>query len=342
MSAPWLTVAMTTYNARDYLATALDSVLAQGDGAIEVIAVDDASSDETCEILESYRSKLDLKVVVREENTANWMAGLNEGLRRGRGEYACFLQHDDYWLDGRLLAARSALTREPEAVMLLHAARFVDRNGSELGKWNCPLPAGRPLAAEEVMERLLVQNFVAVQAPIFRREAALRVGGLDEALWYSSDWDFWLKLAAEGQTIYLANALSAYRIHNHSMTWWRTDEQIAEQRRQLEQVLKRHSAALEKRRPIRPAVRRAARFSIEINTTLAAYAHSPSLKVIVLGAHFLGLGPWGWYSFLHGSRIVERVGARLRAGMHRWHKAAHPRLAEAAGETTGGGRVAID
>ena len=192
---------------------------------------------------------------MRQKNTANWMAGLNEGLRRARGDYVCFLQHDDYWLDGRLRAARAALAREPDAVLLLHAARFVDRDGARLGQWNCPLPTARCLAPEEVVERLLVQNFVAVQAAIFRREAALAVGGLDEALWYSADWDFWLKLAAAGRTIYLAEALSAYRIHNHSMTWWRTDEQIAEQRRQLEQVLDWHGTVLESRRPIRPAVR---------------------------------------------------------------------------------------
>jgi GT2 family glycosyltransferase len=323
VSNPWLTVTMTTYNARDYLATALDSVIAQADDGIEVIAVDDASTDETLSILESYRPRLDLRVVARERNTANWMAGLNEGLRRARGDYVCFLQHDDYWLDGRLRAARAALDRDPEAVLLLHPARFVDRGGRRLGQWNCPLPTGRVLAPEDVVERLLIQNFVAVQAAIFRRDAAVGVGGLDEALWYSADWDFWLKLAAAGRTIYLAEALTAYRIHNHSMTWWRTDEQIAEQRRQLEQVLDWHSAVLEKRRPIRPAVRRAARFSVEVNTTLAAYAHRPGVPVIGLGARFLGLMPSGWHRYLRDSRIVERVSARLRAGMHRWHKTAH-------------------
>jgi GT2 family glycosyltransferase len=320
MATPWLSVAMTTYNARDYLATALDSVLAQQDDGVEVIAVDDASTDETLAILESYRSRLDLRVVTRERNTANGMAGMNDGLRRARGDYVCFLHHDDYWLDGRL---RAALAREPDAVLLLHAARFVDHNGARLGQWNCPLPANRCLAPEEVVERLLVQNFVPVQAPIFRRDAALRVGGLEEALWYSADWDFWLKLAASGRTIYLADALSAYRIHNHSMTWWRTDEQSAEQRRQLEQVLDRHSGVLDSLRPMRPAVRRAARFSVEVNTTLAAYAHQPNVALIGLATRFLGLGPLAWHRYLRDSRIIERVTARLHAGMHRWHLAAH-------------------
>ena len=54
-----------------------------------------------------------------------------------------------------------------------------------------------------VVERLLVQNFISMPAPLFSREAALRVGGLDEDLWYTADWDFWLKLAATGKTIYV-------------------------------------------------------------------------------------------------------------------------------------------
>ena len=325
MIKPWLTVAMTTYNARDYLATALDSVIAQEDSGIEVIVVDDASTDETLAILESYRPRIDIKLVARDHNTANWMAGLNEGLWQARGDYACFLQHDDYWLDGRLRAAREALDRDPGAVLLLHASRFVDRDGESLGQWNCPLPEGRPVASEDVVERLLVQNFVATPAPIFRKDVALRVGGLDETLWYSADWDFWLKLAAEGPTIYLAEALSAYRIHNQSMTWWRTDDQIAEQRRQLEWVLDHHSSALEARRPVRPEVRRAARFSVVVNTTLAAHAHRPGVALLGLMAGLFGLGPSGWHRYLRDSRIEERINARLRAGMHRWHKTARPR-----------------
>jgi GT2 family glycosyltransferase len=311
---------MTTYNARDYIATALDSVIAQGDGGVEVIVVDDASTDETLAILESYHSRIDMKVIVRDQNTANWMAGLNEGLRQARGEYACFLQHDDYWLGGRLRAAREAFGREPDAVLLMHAARFVDRNGTRLGQWNCPLQEGKTIAPDDIVERLLVQNFVAVQATIFRKDVALRVGGLDETLWYSGDWDFWLKLAAEGQTIYLADALSAYRIHNHSMTWWRTDEQIAEQRRQLEQVLRHHSSVLQTRRPVRPEVRRAAQFSVEVNTTLAAHVHKPGAALLGLTAGLLRLGPSGWHRYFRDSRISERIAARLRAGMHRWHK----------------------
>ncbi len=316
MGGPWLTVAMTTYNASDYLAEALESVAAQAGDDVEVIAVDDGSEDETLQILESFRPRLDLRVVAR-EHSGNWIAAMNEGLRLGRGRYACFLHHDDFWLDGRLEAAREALGRRGEAVLLLQPSWFVDRRGAKLGRWRCALPAGRPLSAGEVVERLLIQNFVAVPAPIFRRDVALRVGGLDEANWHAADWDFWLKMAAAGETIHLDRALTGYRIHPVAATWSRTDRP-RDHRQFMDEVLDRHLAAWEGRGPDRPLVRRVARFSVDMNVRLAELAHGQRPGLADLALRFLGLGPMGWHRYLRDSRIVERVAARLRAGMASW------------------------
>ena len=69
-----------------------------------------------------------------------------------------------------------------------------------------------------MVERLLVQNFIAIPAPLFRRDQALSVGGLDARLWYAADWDFWLKLAAMGPTVYSPRPLAGFRIHSQSQT----------------------------------------------------------------------------------------------------------------------------
>ncbi len=321
MGMPWLTVAMTTYNAREYIGEALDSVIAQADDDVEVVVVDDASSDNTHAILKKYRSQIPLRIIARHRNTANWMAGLNTGIRMARGKYVCFLQHDDYWLPGRLQAIRETLERSPDLALLLHPARFVDRYGKTLGTWRCPLPKNRLLPSSLVAERLLIQNFVAMPAPIFRKEVALSVGGLDETLWYSADWDFWLKLALVGSTYYMPRPLSAYRIHHQSMTWWRTDSQILEQKRQLQVVLDRFAPLLVCPSRHRPKVRSAADFSIEVNSRLASRIHGQSASLTALLPQFLALGPRGWHRFLRDSRITERVAARMRARMHRWHLA---------------------
>ncbi len=69
-----------------------------------------------------------------------------------------------------------------------------------------PAEGGR-LDSDIVVPRLLVQNFLAMPAPLVRREAMLQVGGMDDTLWYAADWDLWLKLAALGPTLYVPQAL---------------------------------------------------------------------------------------------------------------------------------------
>ncbi len=316
MNAPWLTVAMTTYNAGVYLKAALDSVAAQADDGVEVVVVDDGSADDTIAILESYRRRLDLRVIAR-SHTGNWIASMNEGLHTGRGRYACFLHHDDVWLPGRLEAARSAVAGDPEAVLLMSPSWFVDPAGARLNLWRCPLPEGRSPSPEFVVERLLVQNFIAVPAPVFRRGVALEVGGLDEENWHSADWDFWLKLAAAGPTTYVGRPLTGYRIHPVAATW-RGTGRAAAYRWQMDNVLDRHFAAWEGRRPARRAVQRVARLSVEANLCLAAYAHGHRPGWSGVAGRFLALGPAGWHRYFRDSRIVERVGARLRAGVLHW------------------------
>ena len=67
-------------------------------------------------------------------------------------------------------------------------------------------------------QALLVQNSIAMPAPIFDRQTYRNVGGLDESLWYTPDWDLWLKLAAAGPARYDPYPRTAFRIHGHSLT----------------------------------------------------------------------------------------------------------------------------
>ena len=316
MAGARLSVVMTAYNAHRYLSTALDSIVRQADEGVEVIAVDDGSTDDTREILEGYRTKLDLKVVAR-PHTGNWIASMNHGLRLARGDFVGFLHHDDFWLEGRVAAVREALAREPDTDLLLHPSWFVDEWGNRLGVWRCALPEGSLLEPRRVVARLLVQNFIAVPAPLFRREAALKVGELNENLWHSADWDFWLRLAALGKTTYLARPLTAYRIHSTAVTWTGTDG-AATYRWQMDAILTRHLRAWGGRGPIGNTVGRVAHFSVEANIRLAAFAHGKPSRLMGLAARFFMLGPMGWYLYLRDSRILERVSARMRVGMLSW------------------------
>jgi hypothetical protein len=194
-----------------------------------------------------------------------------------------------------------------------------------LGRWRCPLrsPTTSP---EEFVERLLVQNFIAIPSPVFDREMALGSGGLDESLWYTADWDLWLRLGARGPVRFLDEPLAAFRIHPNSqtMTRPRSDEDFL---RQHTTVLERHLRTWAIKGGRRRVVERVASFSATLNTALAAAGRrSAPLPAWDLAARFLGLGPAGWRRFLRDSRIADRVIPRLRLdrATHRT-PAAHPR-----------------
>jgi GT2 family glycosyltransferase len=309
MSRPWLSVIMPTYNGAEYLRSALEGILAQRSERIEVIAVDDASTDGTIAILESFAARLPLQVI-RREHTGNWVSATNHGLSVARGDYISFLHQDDVWMEDRVKVLAAVAADAPSATMILHDSWFIDAGGKRVGRWRCPLPPRRELDANVLMERLLVQNFIAINAPLIRRDAALRAGGMDESLWYTADWDLWLKLASAGPTLYVPKTLAAFRISPESQTVSRSD-QSADFRRQLETVLDRHLNG----QPVKRAVRRAAQLSVNVNVTLAARAHRQRASLSTLAFQFLALGPAGWRRYIRDSRIGDRALARVRIGL---------------------------
>ncbi|WP_055074572.1 glycosyltransferase [Pseudanabaena sp. 'Roaring Creek'] len=311
MDRPWLSVLIPTYNGKDYLRFTLDSILRQGDRQIECIAIDDGSTDETLEILNDYVDKLPLKVI-QGLRKGNWVATTNHILSIATADYVCFLHQDDIWLDDRLRIMKSLIDKHPQVNLFLHASQFIDRDGKCLGLWKSPLPK-YPLVTTPHMlvKRLLIQNFIAIPAPIFRREAALQVGGLDEKLWYTADWDFWLKLAALGSTMYYPHPLSAFRIHADSQTIVRSSY-LHDFQQQHAIVLNRHLKLWQASQNSHHNIKRIAIFSIRMNTALAGIIHGRKVNLLKLLVSFLVLGMAGWYRYWQYSRIWERVTARLK------------------------------
>lgn len=311
---PWLSVIIPVYNGERYLANALDSIEIQHDDQIEVIAVDDGSSDASVDILRSYERRLPLQIHCL-PRSGNWVANTNIGLSMARGNYVSMLHQDDLWLPGRLDWIREmiAICGDPE--LLLHQAQFIDAAGVSVGSWRCPLPPYIALDADQVLERLLVQNFIALPTATFKREMAADLGGLDEDLWYTADWDLWLKIAARGITRYLPETLASYRVHDQAQTTIGS-AQGDRFRKQLEIVLDRHLSGWKGHRgggTKADQVESAARFSLEVNCALAAFLHGRRGPAASLAGQFVALGPAGWRRYLRDSQVEERLGSRIRA-----------------------------
>jgi len=304
---PFLSVIMPTYNGERYIAAALDSIRGQHEG-LQLIIVDDGSADRTVDIVRDFSKSLPIRLLTP-GRIGNWVAISNIGLREATSDWACFIHQDDLWLPGRIARLRPEMERAMGA-LVLHNATFVGPGGQPLGPWTCPLPQG-DVPSDQFIERLLVQNFIAIPSPVFRRTAALDSGALDEKLWFSADWDLWLRLGAIGPVRFVPETLSAFRIHPASQTAARR-LQPNEWQDQLTTVLDRHLKTWPVTGKHRASVEQVAIASIAVNSALAAASRGEPVNHFEVLKKLVALGPSGWHRYLRDSRISQRVRSRLK------------------------------
>jgi glycosyltransferase involved in cell wall biosynthesis len=305
---PLLSVVMPTYNGEKYLTAALESVLRQYDNGIELVIVDDGSRDHTLDIVRSFVGTLPIRLITP-GRLGNWVAATNLGLRESSGDWACFLHQDDLWLPGRLERLRREMESN-QCSLIIHDAMYVGPDGQGLGPWTCPFSEG-DVPSDQFIERLLVQNFIAIPSPVFRRDAVLQSGGLNEALWFSADWDLWLRLGAMGPVRVISKTLGAFRIHSESQTAAR-ELQPNEWERQLTMVMADHLEKWPITGKLRRSVERVANLSIAVNSSLSAASRGEPVNLFTVLLQLLTLGPSEWHRYLRDSRIVQRVGSRLK------------------------------
>lgn len=302
---PLLSVVMPTCNGEKFIAAALESVRGQREEGVELIVVDDGSTDRTLEIVRDFARLLPIRLVTP-GRIGNWVAISNLGLREARSEWACFLHQDDLWLPGRIARLRAEIEKA-EGALILHNAVFVGPDGEYLGPWTCPLPPGG-VPPDTFIERLLIQDFIAMPSPVFRRDAAIDSGGLDENLWFPADWDLWLRLGALGSIRFIDETLAAFRIHPASQTAARR-VQAGEWEQQLMTVLHRH---LQGSFSENKSLQRGAMFSVALNSALSAAYRGDSVPISHLLRYACALRPSDWHRYFRDSRIVQRVTSRLR------------------------------
>lgn len=305
---PWLSVIVPIRDGERHLPAALDSILLQCDPDLEVIAVDDDSTDTSPEILDAYARNLPLRRI-RLPHRMGWVAATRLGLDAASGQHACFLHQDDAWLPGRCDELRRLLHEAPHVGLIIHETVYLDDSGVRIGRLRAPLRREGLLDRAELFEALLVQNFISAPSAIFSLEAARQFWPLESSLWYAADWAFWLALSRNRNSYFLRRELAAFRVHSRSQTSSRSAD-VADFTGQLRQVL---NHALQDPTPLSwprstPA---AAELSILVNGFLAGlWSRNVRAALIELAAarphHLLGLP-----IFLRTSRIHERAAARI-------------------------------
>jgi GT2 family glycosyltransferase len=306
---PYLSVVMPVHEGQAWIEATLRSLAAEPTEGVEYIAIDSSPTKATADIIQRYADRLPIRIVERRD-LDRWQTKTNFGVEQARAEHVCMLHQDDIWLPGRIAAVRRWLDGSPEAALHLAPTQIIDRQGRSLGQWRCPLPSERVLDKTFILERLLVQNFISVLAPVFRRDAWLATGGVDPCLWYTADWDLWLKLVGAGPVIYHADVTTGFRIHGASLTV--TGSRDAQDfRAQMRTVLDRHLSELPS--ASRRRVEAAARASINVNVSLANAAGGRWQALGGASWSVLRLGPAGIVRFLRDTRLKDRLLPRLRA-----------------------------
>lgn len=320
---PWLSVVMPVHRGERWIRSVLGSLvteLTRGTEGIEILLIDGSPTRDTLDIAAEFTARLPLQLHHRPDLTS-WQAKTNFGVATAGADHICWLGVDDLWLPGRIAAIRHWISTAPDVVLHLAPSAIIDATDRVLGLWHCPLPIGIGLCGTEIMQHLLVQNFIAAPAPVFRKDAWQRCGGLDQSLWYTADWDLWLKLASSGTTVYHDDVTIGFRIHGGSQTSSQSRD-AGDFTRQMTTVLERHLPGLTglvhgahaKRHAgeVR-VVEHVARVSIRVNTALSAAAHGNRRQLGAAVAAVLRLGPTGMHRYFRDSRITERLLPRLRA-----------------------------
>ncbi len=312
--APWISVIIPTWNGSGYLNEALTSISMQNEDSIEIIVIDDGSTDQTVDIVRKYANSLPIRLVNR-DHTGNWVTNTNIGLSMVSGTYVTFLHQDDTWLPERLTILRRLTNQYPEIGFFFHPSFFIDAESVVSGMWNCPLPRVQtPLLPSFILPRLLIQNFLSVSAVCFKRHVLDHSSMLDDRLWYTADWNFWISLVSRGASIYFPEPLSCFRIHPLSQTMQRSVDLDAF-KSQMQQVLNQ-SLPLVAGYDCMSFIK-AAQLSIEVNTALAGLAKGELSGITQFLKTGVQLNPFVWRQYLNYSGIINRCRARIKTTLWR-------------------------
>ncbi len=219
---PEVTAIIPTQNRWRLLSRAVASALTQEDVALEVIVVDDGSTDETPERL--GRIADERLSVIRTESPGGVSRARNLAVEAARARWVAFLDDDDVWAPRKL---RVQLDRAADNVALVcSGAVFIDRDGVVLSE---RLPE---ILDEDYPEALLRTNVVGTPSGVLAQKELVRaVGGFDESLPRSQDWDLWIRLSRQGIVVACREILFAYMIHSGAVSAGGQAEQAADHER---------------------------------------------------------------------------------------------------------------
>lgn len=203
-----ISIIIITHNRENFLPIAIESVLGQKFSDFELIIIDDASTDNTENVIKKYLEdgrvnyiKIPKAVSIAEVRNSAW-AYVN-------GKYIAVLDSDDIWIDDLKLAKQfNYLESHPEVVVVGSGAILINDNGEEINK------IVKPTTDIEIRKDFLTKNPFFHSSVMYRYEAVKKIGGYDEKIKFGEDLDLLLQLGKIGEMYNFSEEMIKYRVHN--------------------------------------------------------------------------------------------------------------------------------
>ena len=200
--SPLVSVIIPCYNSVRYLAETIESVLAQTYPRVEIILVDDGSTDGP-----PNRTGLSRKLCL--SNNRGISAARNTGFLHSKGKYVLFLDHDDRLLPRGVETGVKLLEEHPECAIAVGEHKFIGPDGAEIGY------SRKHAAGSDHYLRLLAHNFIETPCSALHRRSSLEVAGVfDESVLGAEDYELYLRIARQNALITHDVPVAEYRLHD--------------------------------------------------------------------------------------------------------------------------------
>ena len=225
---PLFSVVTPTYNQSAFLRETIESVLSQDYPNIELIVIDDGSTDKTPQILAEYTGRIQWE----SQKNMGQTPTINKGWAQSKGEIITWLNSDDTFLPGAVKKAVDYLRAHPDVGIVFGDTLFTEADGT-------PLEQTKRLKGFDFKKFVVkCENVIPQPSAFIRRSVLENTGPLDPSYYYFMDWDFWLRAGIRNRIEYLPELFSTYRLHEES----KTVAQAAKAAPELEYMYKKYFA----------------------------------------------------------------------------------------------------
>ena len=217
-----VSVIMPNFNHAPFLKERMDSILAQDYSNLEIILLDDASTDDSVSILQKYAKHPKVKkLIINETNSGNTFLQWQRGMKEATGEYIWIAESDDV-AEPTLLSRLVEAMDQKDATLAFSNSLWIDSDGHTIAhsvdpRWkrNFSMP-GATFIRRYLLGYSMICNASAV---VFKREAA-RMVEMEKVTQYTASGDrlFWIQIALQGRVAYVAENLNKFRQHTHKVS----------------------------------------------------------------------------------------------------------------------------